>query len=404
MAMTLISSPQTYSPVYNGLPCVVLSDNIGEPGFQYMFSVTTTTVDDVSSNTQTIHRVDPNPTTGYGAFDPMRLMESILTNDPMTAADLDENFITTPNSYGYMVITPGESYLVAGVRVDYPFEGLFLISGKYPFNGSLEFLDFINYNEATYKLTDSTSKFLTSSPTSQNINLTERAWLYSINLTPTNYSRRQVKTYNSAGTLLNTYNTTNTLSGNVDIYEELKNNYIRTSAGPAQLSDFGVSFSGVSYYTVQAQKSDGTPISELKTFVLKDNCKYTPVRIHFLNTLGGFDSFTFNKASTEETAISRTSYTRGLQNSPATSDRMKTTSSVLYEPSIQVTSDWLTESENTWLKQLVTSPVIYQELDGNLIAVVCKEVKYKTEKKLNNKLFNLSIGFEYTFQNNRQRY
>jgi hypothetical protein len=224
-----------------------------------------------------------------------------------------------------------------------------------------------------------------------------------MNDAPLDYDRRQVKTYTSAGVLVQTYNTTNSsLNADTDA-----NKFLRVTTGTAQLElELGAGiFTGVAYYTVQIQTSGGTAISELKRYDIDDTCsKYTPVRIHFLNKLGGFDSFTFTLVSKKDYEIKKTDFQKNYQAVKATSDRLQATSITTIRDGLTVTSNYLSEAEHEWLKELITSPIIFQELNDNLIALRCMDLKYLEKKKVNEKLFNLVATFDYTYTNNRQRY
>lgn len=391
MAITIITEPVTYSPVYNGLKYKVSSDNTNETNFQYIFDIW------YDGSFRTRHRVQPNPETGYGLFDAMRIIESTMTNDPLT--DLDTTFINSPNCFKKFYIEFGEEYDVAGVLT--LFDGLETSADVYAYNGVYDYLDFVAYDEDDCSLINSTSSFLTNAPTNQEINIGERAWLYSRNTTPANYFRRQVKTYNSAGTLLNTYNDNNTFTDNAEDADK----FIRVTCGTAQLSDEGVSFTNVSYYTVQVQNSIATAYSKLMTFTIGEGCtKYELIRLHFLNKMGGFDSFTFDRMNEKTFDIKRVDYKTNVPFTQTTSDRMNSTSNTSIKPKLMLNSNWVSQAELEWLMELVTSPIIFQELNDNLIAVKCTETKFDKKQTVNDKLFNLTVKMEYTFTNYRQRY
>jgi len=102
-------------------------------------------------------------------------------------------------------------------------------------------------------------------------------------------------------------------------------------------------------------------ISEPKTF--KINCedsRFEPVRLRFQNPLGGHDHFTYELKSVEKLTSTRNSYTK-IKNttrenvgskynyeSRGKQDYYSTT-----ELSYSVNSNWITEEELTWLRELV---------------------------------------------------
>ncbi len=86
------------------------------------------------------------------------------------------------------------------------------------------------------------------------------------------------------------------------------------------------------------------------------------------------------------------------------SDRSEHTLSTESNDAIIITSNWLTESESRWLKELCESPIVFQELNGTMIPITINEARYEPKKTVNDKLFNLSLSFNYSVSNYRQRY
>ncbi len=390
MAISIVSFPQLYTPGYNDQYFVCTSDNIGEVGFNYIFDIY------INSALVTRHRIAARPSDGYGIFNPTMVLESYISNDPLS--DLDTDFINHANSFIKYVVKIGEEYDVSGVSTIDP--DLYTSSAIYAINASLQYLEFIDWDYTDYQLGSSSKKFLTNSP-SNKVQLGERVWLYTLNTTTANYSKRIIKTYDSSGSLLDTFTATNSITSATDA-----NRFLRTSVGPYHvLQQHGsTALDDVAYYTVEIQTAGNSQISEAKRFDLVESCKYTPVRIHFLNKLGGFDSFTFTKVSQEDSDISRTGWTKGQTETITSRDRYTTVSSVKIKDKLVVNSDWISEEESIWLKELITSPVIFQELNDRLIAINCKTTNYSLKKSVNEKVFNLRAEFEYTYENFRQRY
>jgi len=128
--------------------------------------------------------------------------------------------------------------------------------------------------------------------------------------------------------------------------------------------------------------------------------------------MGGFDSFSFTRLSTENSAIARQSYKRNLGTlTPVTgafgyskSDRQDTVFDTDIKDSITVNSDWISEDESTWLKELITSPCVYLDhATHGLIAINITNGAYEKRRSVNDKIFNLVITFEYSYNSKRQR-
>lgn len=112
----------------------------------------------------------------------------------------------------------------------------------------------------------------------------------------------------------------------------------------------------------------GNRTSEIKTYQIdKRKSKYNPVRFRWLNSLGGFDSYTYNLVSKENINISKTEYDKlmGSYNDDLgywtyqIGDRGRTTTSVNAKSQFNATSNWLTEDENRWMEELYSNPNTY---------------------------------------------
>ena len=87
--------------------------------------------------------------------------------------------------------------------------------------------------------------------------------------------------------------------------------YWRIAVGPQDIANIDASLmtgstpstvlNGAKSYTIMLLNSTNVQESEAVTFNLDQQCsKYEPVRLHWLNRLGGIDSFNFNLKSTNK--------------------------------------------------------------------------------------------------------
>jgi hypothetical protein len=398
MAITIIQEPSSFAPVYNGLVYTASSTNTGEDNFQFVFDVY------INGSFATRHRVSTDPTNGHAKFDAGIIAESYVSHNILSTTT---GFATNPNSYCEIQVKVGEEYDVVGVKT--LFADLDTSTEIYTFNSVFDFLDFVGYSSSDYLLTSSTKKFLSNAPSTQYVRSGNRLWLYSINNVPSDYTHLQIKTYNSSGVLVDTVNYANTFTASTDV-----NRFLRVGVGPWNILQVqGSTFlDNISYYTVQAMDT-GVAISEIKRFNIDEACtKYEVIRLQFLNKLGGFDAMNFTKLSRSSSSIERTSYKKGAGTfasdgtfAYSKGDRMNNTMSVISRDKLIINSDWINEEESTWLKELVTSPLIFQETAaGDLIPVSVTDSLYESKKIVNDKLFNLKLELEYAYVNSRQRY
>lgn len=147
------------------------------------------------------------------------------------------------------------------------------------------------------------------------------------------------------------------------------------------------------------------------TIEIQTNCtKNNPVMIHFLNSLGGFESFLFSGVNRVNTNIERQSINKlGLITTLTTSafdvgvsiDRVfnntlgevKTNYSNIMTHKMKLISDYVSETDFLWLRELLASPQVYAQIDNNAIMIpVTVETSDWAEKKRGaDKIFNLEI-------------
>ena len=173
-----------------------------------------------------------------------------------------------------------------------------------------------------------------------------------------------------------------------------------------------VSGASVKYWDIQFSNSSNTLASETRNYKKDTTCtQQTEYRLHFLNKLGGFDSFTFTGASHFSTDIKRKKYEKPLgkfTSATAYSYQAKDAGEINFytelKDTIKLYSDWVSEDVFAWLEELVTSPVIFHEDStyGN-VSVTVTETKHTRKKRINEKLFNLELTIQYSHNRFRQR-
>lgn len=147
------------------------------------------------------------------------------------------------------------------------------------------------------------------------------------------------------------------------------------------------------------------------TIQIQTNCsKNNPVMIHFLNSLGGFESFLFSGVNRINTNIERQSINKlGLITTLTSSgidrdvsiDRVynntlgevKTNYANTMTHKMKLVSDYISETDFLWLRELLASPQVYAQIDNNVLMIpVTVETSDWAEKKRGaDKIFNLEI-------------
>jgi len=70
---------------------------------------------------------------------------------------------------------------------------------------------------------------------------------------------------------------------------------------------------------------------------------------------------------------------------------------------LTVNTDYLTEAESAWMNDLFTSPVVYRELNNELIAMNITGNSIVKKTSLNDKLMQYTFELNYSLTNRRQR-
>jgi hypothetical protein len=137
---------------------------------------------------------------------------------------------------------------------------------------------------------------------------------------------------------------------------------------------------------------------------------YTPVNLYFINAFGMFDTARFNLASrlnmdVERKTFEQRNYT--FNNSSVdyyNANNVYNESKINYgsksNHSYKLTMDYPTDAEYQWLAELVVSPQIYAEIDGNYYPVTIKTNNYEYSTYTNNRL----KAFEIEIELNQTRY
>ena len=217
------------------------------------------------------------------------------------------------------------------------------------------------------------TKFLTKSSTEVDVCQTDNFMLSFINPSINSF---EVKFFDSAGILLDfgvgdSGATTSERTLNVGLDELAKCTWVLgfpVLPNPL-ISSYEVSFG---YYSPSVYVRQ----TEIFTFNLVKCCPLRELRLHWLNLLGGADSYTFSStkdlimATTAEQGEKALSWAIGSTTPNNKSDvgAMKLKSEA--KKSFELNTKILTNTEASWLSELLVSPKVYAELDGTLIPVI----------------------------------
>jgi hypothetical protein len=407
MAINIIQQPAKFTPAYNEQWFVCRSTNAAQANFKFVIDIY------FLGNVNYTRRIKRNIYPGTSdrlIVDVHRIIENYLTDDIDLATDEIE---LNNNSWRAYTIKIGEEY--GTTPVVYP--DLATSNIILAWNGTQSFEQFASYSSGTCVLGASGSPFLTNSPDNVNVSIDEKGWLYAIQPVANTVDGVEIKTYNSVGGVVQTVILDNPYVA-VGASGEC---FIRMPAAPGSLNLIPngqliagaqpVVDSTVVYYTIRTFAS-GVQTSEIKTYTLIDNCSiHEKYRLHFLNRLGGFDSYSFIKGSSITDTINKKVYKKpkgnligGSSFGYSVSDRLTTQYQTEVKTAYQINSDWINDEESEWLRELMSSPIIFWEKDGELIAINITDVQYQAKKGVTDMTFNLLVNFETSYTEQLQRY
>jgi hypothetical protein len=158
------------------------------------------------------------------------------------------------------------------------------------------------------------------------------------------------------------------------------------------------------YYSVEGLNSSEDVLFQ-KLYLIDTSCtKYDSVRLHWLNNLGAFDSFTFLKVSRDKTNVERKQFKKFQPLEYAKTFRAKTNYYTKASDSITINSDYLSDAEYDGMKQLIESPIVMMEINQyTYVPVNIIDTNYEFKKYVNDRrMSNIELTIEYTFDNFRQ--
>lgn len=412
MAVTITGYPSsTYPPAYNPIVFSVNSTSYLQTNFKFIADIYLNN----SATPLPRQKYPAIPGQNYQAIDIGGIVKNYVSRNPFIITE--NKFKTDDNSIVKITVQFGEEYGPSSGVTSYP--NLTASSTYYGVNACLPYTNFI-----TDSLLTLPTSFLTNAPrinsvVTQNIGVDEDSWLYFINSAPNVLRRLQIGAFDVSGNILNICEFSNPSSG----VTSTEMRHLRVGVGTSELNSLTnadlitgtipVLPANTSYYSVVLNNGTGASTSEVATFYIKTKCSKasTNYRMVWLNTKGGYDSFTFYGQNQRTSAIERKMYKKyaGYFNSGAfTFDNQNSRQNAQYNTVIKdtykVTSDWITEAESTWLEELIASPDIYYVGDSDLIPVNITDNNYTFKTTSRDQLFNLEINFQPCFERMRQQW
>src|SRR3990167_7780524 len=355
MAITIRQAPQTLTPALNEITYVVSSNNTTESNFQYVCDIYLTNDHGAikfAGQTYLRLKTPPDPIWTSGVFNINRAIENYVTFD---AGDVPVGvyYQKSSGSVVQCICKFGEEYGPSSAVVVNAY--LTTATTIRIWNASMDWLDFKNYNKSTFvgNTLSTTRRWLTDRPSSGVVGINENAWLYVLKESTTEVLNFSFNGLNSAGATIVSvsYSSAWTALSTAGQY------MVFTASGPKNLL-VGDIWAGVVRYSIHSTNDSGDQDREKQWYIIDDSCTHhTPYRFHFLNKLGGVDSFTFIKASVTAMEINArdkfkantTTRLGGGSYGYNKYDQSEVNHYTRLRDKITVNSDWISENDSTWL-------------------------------------------------------
>jgi len=387
MAITIISTPNQFMAAYNQVAYTVSSNNTSQPNFNFIVDVNETSG---TNNPLARLKYPVQPSSAQLQFDIGSVLKNYVSYDfeNATAARIAPN----TNSRLKYYCDFRELYDVSGIPT---LSGVLASDPTTPSSSSFKMasnaiFDFEDFTPTAYANCDvSGFGFLNANLTeNEKIGLNQNRILTFFD--PNRIVTRIRITANGIGAITSTP----TLTANEYLFNINAGKYLFDLSG-AITEPTTILIQALASGVVIATKSFTAPI---------DCSQYETVRLHWLNKLGGFDAFNFQKNSSKEIDIERKQFKAPLPIGYSKSDRLKQNYNTTITDVININSDWVSDEVSAMLEELATSPIVYLERSAtDFIAVNIVNRNYETKTYMTDrKLFNVSFDIEYTYNRYRQ--
>jgi len=385
MAITIYDEPQLIAPAGNPLVFTFSSDQTAQPNFSFIVEVY---IDGQLRLTQEVFRQFNT----LGRIDVCEAVQSVVANPEITTA-IEYN---ATNSMVEYYIKVYEKYGSTPTIQDDDTSATLLA-----FNGALEYREWVNFNYDDYDPWQTNfAKFLTYFPRSKRAlcGMEENFYLGYFEQTGAQTATLVVNLFDISGN--------NIAFGSYNITES---EFVILNVGPQVIIDNTainqVDFDDCYYYTVYVELTDIA--TETFTIYMDLDCKrYDTYRLHWLNKLGSFDSFTFSLVSTEAANVQ--SY--GYQRDPGVWDDTSYTYPLYAGQAINfaktktetltLNSDWINQDIQQWLvKSLYDSPLVYLERENGteFEPVKVTNSNYTLKQRRRDGLIQETVNIDRTF-------
>jgi hypothetical protein len=384
MAITSLISPSGYTSAQDSLWHIALSNNSGQTDMKYVFDV-------YNGATQLIRvKVYPEPTNGRGYFDASRVIKNEIVFDWFVPKNSVNTYCAWLNNSDTL------AEVTYNIRVGED------VSGITTLNMASGNTTAYNWTPPMLKrrqvgLGDKLNNWMSNRPLRIKAKTTDKILIPSFGTT---INSLIITSYNENNQFISSYGIGNS---NVKKYNQMDIGVETLN----RLSQANVSYnvipSNTKYYTIELNNASTIKTSLIRVDIDCDS-RYTCMNLYFINHYGMFDTARFNLAQKKTMSIERKTYQQKEYDFNPLSVDYYDSNNVYNESKInynsktnwtyKLTMDYPTDAEYEWLSELMDSPQIYAEIDGNYYPVTIKGTNYDYNVYQNDGLKELVVEIE----------
>lgn len=395
MSITITNQPYAGSAAHNPLIYKASTTNQAQPNFKF--------VADVYINGVNVARL--KPFIDYGSvntctIDVSNIVNSYVSADAADCVNASAGLTVMLNSKVDLQVKFGEEYgTTPAVYADLTTSTL-----RYVFNAALNYRQYverqtilpsIGWGSGCHAITNyaGTRRIIEG----QKLVMTAQYMYYVIG-SPSSAKYVRIFQYDKDNNLLST--TSLVVNSNEIVYDNYYCNfsvlelftrvwncaYFEVSFSQGVLGQLGIDYYDGVLYRVDFEEAD---------------CIHDVYRVHWLNRLGGWDSFNFKALSRTSFDVERKTYnTDEPRTTYANHDFRNKHTLIRYDERIELNTGFISEAEAEWIEEIFTSPIVLLEHNGLFYsAMVENNIYERKESRRGDKLINVNLSAKYSQTN-----
>ena len=275
---------------------------------------------------------------------------------------------------------------------------------KYVFNGVLDFVDFPNWNYDDWDANTSTNgKFFTNVPDNYELDVDSYMFLNVYQNANSEIGRLRIKTNVGTFSVTNSFTT----------ITNAQRRFLQINGSVKDLVDAGIVNGSTTTMEIWVENTSNVKTVASKTFTIVNKCSiYDKMQIIFMDKMGSFIPYTFDKVNRETRNINRVDYQQNYGSyAPSTQqwsynswDRGRKSLDTVVTELYTLNSDWVNQTTSNYLMELFESPEAYLiKPDGVIVAININVSSVERKQVINEQLINYVLTFELSNKNMQQR-